>query len=329
MLDFFATGHLWLAIPAAVVLDLLLGDPQRWPHPVRWMGCAIEWFEPLCRNRWRNEVIAGTVFAVGLIGATWSTTFLLVSITQGLHPVLGFFTQTVLIYYCLSIRSLRDAAMEIHGLLQRKEIETARTRLSFIVSRDVDHYQAPDIARATVETVAENFVDGILSPLFYAVIGGAPLGMAYKMINTLDSMVGYKNDRYRQFGRSAARIDDVANYLPARLSILAIAVSARLFSIQLGRRAFRTGVLEGHRHHSPNAGYPEGAFAGALGVCLNGPNYYHGRLVEKPYIGCRFGPVAPHHIIDACHLLLTAALLSVAAACLIRTILSLYTFLFS
>jgi len=304
----------WLVIPAAVALDLLLGDPQGWPHPVRWMGRAIEWMEPISRKRWRNEYFAGTVFAVGLILAAWLAAVAVVQVLTGFHPVLGALAEVTMIYYSLSVRSLRDAALEIHGLLKRGETETARTKLSFIVGRDVERYQDQDIARATVETVAENVVDGVLSPLFFVAIGGAPLGMAYKMVNTLDSMVGYRNERYLRFGRGAARIDDAANYIPSRLSVLVICAAAGWLDPRRSRRAFRTALLEGCRHSSPNAGYPEAAFSGALGIRLGGPNYYHGHLVAKPYIGRRFGPAAANHIINACQLMLIASLIGAGAA---------------
>lgn len=299
----------WLTIPAALGLDLILGDPQGRPHPVRWMGRAIEWFEPVCRRLWKRERWAGAVFAVVLIVASWAMAFGVVQAIYGLHPVIGFVVETVLIYYCLSVRALMDAAMEIHGLLVRREIDSARHKLSWIVSRDVERYQGEDIARATVETVAENFVDGVLSPLFFAAMGGAPLAVAYKMINTLDSMVGYKNERYIRFGAVAARIDDAANYLPARLSVAVIALASQLFPGRHGRRAFQTALEEGSHHTSPNAGYSEASFAGALAVRLNGPNYYHGRLVCKPYIGVAFGPVTNGHIPQACQLMLVASLL--------------------
>ncbi|MFZ1983869.1 MAG: adenosylcobinamide-phosphate synthase CbiB [Desulfatitalea sp.] len=301
----------WLTIPAALALDLMLGDPHGWPHPVRWMGRAISWFEPVCRKTWKNERWAGAFFAVVLIAASWAIAFGIVKAMEGVHPVLGFWVETVLIYYCLSIRSLMDAAMEIHGLLVRGEIDSARHKLSWIVSRDVDRYQGEDIARATVETVAENFVDGVLSPLFFTALGGAPLAVAYKMINTLDSMVGYKNERYIRFGTVAACIDDAANYLPARLSVAVIALATQLLSGRHGRRAFQTALEEGGQHISPNAGYPEASFAGALAVRLNGPNYYHGRLVHKPYIGIAFDPVAIGHIPKACQLMLVASFLGV------------------
>lgn len=311
----------WLVICAAVALDLILGDPKGWPHPVRWMGRAITWFEPLCRRLWRNERRSGEVFAIGLVAAAWGFSFLLLKGLAALHPLIGIVAATAMLYYCLAIRSLIEAAMEIHGLLARREIDLARKKLSFIVSRDVAHYQEADIARATVETVAENFVDGVLSPLFFAAVGGAPLAMAYKMINTLDSMVGYKNARYIRFGTPAARIDDAANYLPARLSVPLIVAAARLLGGSgAQRRAWHTASSEGGHHASPNAGYPEAAFAGALAVRLNGPNYYHGRLVNKPYIGVGFGSVTIACIPWSCQLMLVAAMLGAGVLCAVAVL---------
>jgi adenosylcobinamide-phosphate synthase len=204
--------------------------------------------------------------------------------------------------------------MEILNLLQKGRTAAAREKLSLIVGRDVDRYETADIARASVETVAENFVDGVLSPLFFAVIGGAPLAMVYKMINTLDSMVGYKNRRYRRFGWAAARIDDLANFVPARLSILTIFLASRVLDRGRGRSALLTAINEGANHSSPNAGYPEAAFAGALYVKLNGPNRYGGVLVDKPYIGIDFGSVRMDHIRKACELMVLATGVAVVIA---------------
>jgi adenosylcobinamide-phosphate synthase len=162
-----------------------------------------------------------------------------------------------------------------------------------------------------VETVGENLVDGVISPLLYAAIGGAPLAISYKMINTLDSMIGYKNDKYRDFGKLAARIDDVANFIPARLSIPIISIAAQIIDGK-GVRTFQTALSEGANHTSPNAGYSEAAFAGALGVRLGGPNYYHGRLVSKPFLGIPFNPINRNHIKKACDLMLLSALIWMA-----------------
>ena len=178
-----------------------------------------------------------------------------------------------------------------------------------IVGRQVDTLDETGVVSAAVETVAENYVDGFLSPLFFYFLGGVPLALAYKMVNTLDSMVGYKNERYLLFGRVAAHIDDVANYIPARLSVVIISLGAFLLSSERGKRSFLTAIKEGRSHKSPNAGYPEAAFAGALAVKLGGPNYYHGTLVEKPFIGSRFARPGIDKIAMACDLMLIASFL--------------------
>lgn len=308
-------GYLvWLTIPAAFCLDALIGDPRWLPHPIRWMGWAITKTEPLWRRWLAGEQLAGWAFAVSLILGCWGVAAAVVSLAWQVHAVVGFMVESVLLFFCLSARSLRQAAMEIHASLAIGEVDRARSQVAMIVGRDVDQYQADDIARATVETVAENAVDGVLSPLFFAAIGGAPLALAYKMVNTLDSMVGYKNERYLLFGRAAARIDDVANFLPARLSPLLIALAAGLTPDLTGLRALNVARQEGTHHASPNAGYPEAAFAGALGVRLNGPNYYHGVLVDKPYIGVGLAAVTPQHIAAACRLMTRTALIGALVA---------------
>ena len=307
----------WLVLPTAFALDALVGDPRWLPHPVRWMGWAIEKAEPVFRRHCKNELLAGSLFAFTLILGSWALSALTIGVAYRVHGLLGFLVETVLLFYCLSARSLSQAGMEIYQLLARGEVDQARTQVAMIVGRDVERYQADDIARATVETVAENVVDGVLSPLFFAAIGGVPLALAYKMINTLDSMVGYKNPRYFLFGRAAARIDDVANFLPARLAVLLIALAARMLTGLSSWRALVTGWHEGAHHASPNAGYPEAAFAGALGVQLNGPNYYHGVLVEKPFIGVGLGSVGLRHIQQACRLMTTTALFGCLAGWLV------------
>lgn len=300
----------FLAIPAAFALDAVLGDPHRLPHPIRWMGRAIEISEPFLRKCIKNERLAGTLFALSLILGCWAVTALATTAANKIHPLLGFGLEVVLIFFALSARSLRDAGMTIHRLLVNDDVDRARREIALIVGRDVDHYGADDIARAAVETVAENFVDGVLSPLVFAMLGGAPLAMAYKMVNTLDSMVGYKTERYRRFGWASARIDDAANFVPARLSVIVISLSACLLRIAAGGRALATALREGSHHSSPNAGFPEAAFAGALAVKLNGPNLYGGVLVDKPYIGEAFGPVRADHIRYACELMFLAAIVS-------------------
>ncbi|MGI6656042.1 MAG: adenosylcobinamide-phosphate synthase CbiB [Desulfobulbus sp.] len=305
-------------LPLAFLLDALLGDPRWLLHPVRWMGRAIERLEPVFRRSIPRARQAGLLFALVLIAGCWLSAVLVIAAASSLHPLLGAAVEVVLFFYCLSARSLREAAMEIHALLHRGEVDAARSKVAMIVGRDVSRYEGDDIARATVETVAENLVDGVLSPLFYAVLGGAPLALAYKMVNTLDSMVGYKNERYIDFGRAAARIDDAANFLPARLSVGLIALAALWVPGASARQALAVARREGAHHASPNAGYPEAAFAGALGVRLNGPNIYHGVLVEKPWIGAGLAAVDAASLSRACTLMTRTSLLGVLVAWLVQ-----------
>ena len=298
----------WHMLPAAFVLDIILGDPHYLPHPVRWMGKAIEKLEPPFRRLDMNPVISGALYAAALILGTWLLAFLVLAAAHRLHPLIETLVDIILIYYCISIRSLNDAAMEVKQCLQQKTVQAARDKVAMIVGRDIDNYQADGLARATVETVAENLVDGVIAPLFFAAIGGAPLALAYKMTNTLDSMVGYKNPIYHEFGKASARIDDILNYIPARLSVPLIALAAQILS-GCGERSLKTAVCEGAHHASPNAGYPEAAFAGALALRLNGPDYYNGKRVDKPYIGVRFGQSSPGHIKKACDIMMLSALL--------------------
>ncbi|WP_319524713.1 adenosylcobinamide-phosphate synthase CbiB [uncultured Desulfosarcina sp.] len=302
------TEALVLALTVAVVLDLLLGDPLWLPHPVRWMGRAIEILEPRFRRLNLSPLFSGALMAAGLVLAVWIGCLLLVALAARLHPVAAVVVQTLMLYTCISARDLQDAALAVARALSQEGLTAGRRAVSMIVGRETDRLDETGVTRAAVETVAENLVDGFISPLFFFVLGGGPLAMAYKMINTLDSMVGYKNDRYLLFGRFAARLDDAANYLPARLSILFIALAAQLID-KTGRIALSTAWRDGRAHASPNAGFPEAAFAGALGLWMGGPNFYHGRLVDKPVIGKGLADARPVHIHQACRLMLTTAIL--------------------
>lgn len=298
----------WYVLAAAFILDLIVGDPRRLPHPVRWMGSAIAALEPLFRKISASLVFSGTLYAAFLIFSTWLLTFIAIAALDRIDPFFRSGLEAVLIFFCLSARSLEEAALNIHDCLVQNKIDQARREVDLIVGRDVDQYNEKGIARATVETVAENLVDGFIAPLFFAALGGAPLAMAYKMCNTLDSMVGYKNATYIQFGRASAIIDDIFNYIPARISVLVIALASQILA-GTGARSLRTAIREGAHHSSPNAGYAEAAFAGALAIKLNGPNYYHGKLVDKPHIGVHFGETVPGHIKKACDLMLLSAFL--------------------
>lgn len=298
----------WVILPAAFLLDLCLGDPRFLPHPIRWMGKAIEGLEPSFRKLPLSPAVSGAIFAAALILGVWAAAELLLWAARAFHPLAKIIFEIVLIYYCLSARSLQDAAMDVSRSLAQGDLKAAKTKVALIVGRDVDDYQADGVARAAVETVSENLVDGVISPLLFAAIGGAPVALAYKMVNTLDSMIGYKDEKYLHFGRAAAWLDDVYNYVPARLSIPIIALATQILAGK-GARAFETAVKEGANHSSPNAGLPEAAFAGALAVKLNGPNTYDGKLVDKPYIGIRFGKTRIEHIKQACDIMILSSIL--------------------
>jgi len=309
-------------IGAAFILDLLLGDPEGWPHPVRWMGRAIGYFEPRFRRLTPRVGRAGTLFALSLITGTFIIAWVVIFVAGALHPIAGIALEVSLLFFCISTRSLEKAALGVYTALRQEGLNGGRAAVALIVGRETAALDEPEVARAAVETVAENLVDGVLSPLFFTLLGGVPLALAFKMTNTLDSMVGYKNETYREFGRAAARIDDAANYVPARLSVLFIAAAAQL-ARQKGLAALKIGFRDGRKHTSPNAGYAEAAFAGALEVRLGGPGTYHGARIEKPYLGKEYRAVATDDIPRACRLMVIASLLWMAAVQILYLIIQL------
>jgi len=306
-----------LILPLAFLLDWILGDPSRLPHPVRWMGRLITAGEPRFRRPGAGGVFAGALFAAAMVLAAGGGAWLITAAAARIDPLLGIAIELLLIYYALSVRSLRDAALGVHRALKSGSLEEARSSVARIVGRDTGQLSRRGVTRAAVETVAENLVDGVISPLFYAALGGGPLVMAYKMISTLDSMVGYKNPRYIRFGKASARLDDLANFIPARLSVPLIALAARILYGR-GMWALKTAAMEGANHSSPNAGRPEAAFAGALAIKLGGPAVYHGKKVSKPFIGVLYGEADPQHIPQACRLMVLSAVLFLVVAALMR-----------
>lgn len=303
----------WYILPAAFILDLIIGDPLMLPHPVRWMGKGIEKLEPWFRKNISGLQFAGFLFAGFLIFLAWLIAFCLLKISLFVNPFLGKFLEIIMIYYCISTLSLKKAALDVARALKVEGLSVAKKRLSFIVGRNVEGLDEEGVLRAALETVAENLVDGVISPLFWAGIGGAPFAVIYKMINTLDSMVGYKNEKYLDFGMASAKIDDAANYFPARFSVLIISFSSFFLSYEW-KTAFKTAVVEGRNHSSPNAGFPEAAFAGSLKVKLGGPNYYGDELVLKPYIGEGFGPVSTDALKRACKLMVCSSWIALVFA---------------
>lgn len=268
----------------ALLLDLCLGDPRWLPHPVVGIGRLISALEKVLRRLFRSERLGGLLLLVVVVGVTYLAAAVLLKLAYAVSPYLGFAAATVLSWTCLAARSLQLESKLVADRLTAGDLEGARQYLSRIVGRDTDDLTEPEIWRALVETVAENASDGVIAPLFYLMLGGPALGLAYKAVNTLDSMVGYKNERYLLFGQASARFDDLANWLPARLTGLLMVAVAPLVGLS-AKDALRVMLRDGRNHSSPNSGVPEAAAAGALGVRLGGTNRYFGKPVEKPTIG--------------------------------------------
>ncbi|MGI9953220.1 adenosylcobinamide-phosphate synthase CbiB [Moorellaceae bacterium AZ2] len=289
----------------ALLLDILVGDPRRLPHPTEIMGRGIVLLEKGLRP-WAHtpnrQYLAGMLIEILIVGLSWGFTWVLVHLVKGWSSFAGTLLSAWLLSTTIAARGLAVAAWGIASSLQKGDPAAARRQVALIVGRDTQTLNESEIARATIESVAENTSDGVIAPLFYALIGGVPLAMAYRAVNTLDSMLGYKNERYLYLGRVAARVDDVANFIPARLTACLLCLAAFLFNGR-GRQAWQTVRRYGRCHPSPNSGYPEAAVAGALGLRLGGVNYYHGRPEERPFIGEGETALRAHHITQAVRLM--------------------------
>ena len=302
-----------LAVLGGFGLDLLLADPAWMPHPVVGMGRAITALEKLLRRLFpatpAGERAAGRVLAAALPLGTFALAAGALALAYRLHPAAGFALETLWCWQALALRGLADESGKVYAQLAKGDLPAARRAVSRIVGRDTGSLTAAGVTKAAVETVAENFSDGVAAPLFYLLIGGAPLGLAYKAVNTMDSMVGYKNKTYLHFGRAAARLDDAANFLPSRLAALLWIGAAGLAGFD-GRGAWRIWRRDRLRHASPNSAQTESACAGALGVQLAGPAWYFGEYYDKPTIGDDTRPVEPADILRADRMLYLAGFLA-------------------
>lgn len=269
------------------LLDIAFGDPYWLPHPIRFIGKGIKKLEGLLRrffNTGQKAKVGGTVLALTTIISTYLITFLLINTLQIYSSFFAGAVEAFMIFQILATKSLARESKKVYFPLKSHEILKARKFVSYIVGRDTNSLDEIGITRATVETIAENISDGIIAPLFYMFIGGAPLGMAYKAINTLDSMVGYKNQKYKDFGWASAKIDDLANFIPARLTAFLIILACALLRYDY-KNSFKITLRDRKNHSSPNCGYPEAAVAGALNIQLGGTNIYFGKPIYKPTIG--------------------------------------------
>lgn len=302
-----------LAVLGGFGLDLLLADPAWMPHPVVGMGRAIAALEKQLRRLFpatpAGERAAGRVLAAALPLGTFALAAGALALAYRLHPAAGFALETLWCWQALALRGLADESGKVYAQLAKGDLPAARRAVSRIVGRDTGSLTAAGVTKAAVETVAENFSDGVAAPLFYLLIGGAPLGLAYKAVNTMDSMVGYKNKTYLHFGRAAARLDDAANFLPSRLAALLWIGAAGLAGFD-GRGAWRIWRRDRLRHASPNSAQTESACAGALGVQLAGPSWYFGEYYDKPTIGDDTRPVEPADILRADRMLYLAGFLA-------------------
>ncbi len=296
-------------IGIAILLDLLLGDPRFLPHPVRLIGKLALGAEGVSRRLLSDPYLAGGVSVVVVLGVTAGLTAGLLQFATWIHPLCGAIISIIVLYTTLAAKDLTNHSQAVYSALREGDIPLARSRVAMMVGRDTACLDEAGIILACVESVAENMVDGVTAPLFFAVCFGPVGAMVYKAINTMDSTFGYKNERYMQFGWCAAKLDDLVNFIPARITGLLVIPAAALCRFSAGE-AFRIFRRDRLKHSSPNSGHTEAAVAGALGLRMGGRNFYFGQAVEKPFIGDPRVLVTPDHIRDANRLLLLTSALA-------------------
>ena len=271
------------------IMDLLFGDPYWLPHPIRLIGNLIAQAEKLFykdrKRDYKKEYRGGCMTVLTVLLVTGIVTFVLLFAAYRLHPLLGAGIEMIMTYQILAIKSLKDESMKVYDQLQHGTLENARHAVSMIVGRNTQNLTEEGITKAAVETVAENTSDGVIAPMLYTALGGPVLGFLYKAVNTMDSMIGYKNDRYLYFGRAAAKLDDAVNFIPARISACLMVAAAVFLRGADQNRAWKIYRRDSRKHASPNSAQTESVCAGALGIQLAGDASYFGKIVKKPYIG--------------------------------------------
>ncbi|MDC0763083.1 adenosylcobinamide-phosphate synthase CbiB [Brevibacillus sp. AG] len=314
--------EVWI-LCAAYLIDRVVGDPRSLPHPVIIMGWWITRLERVIRSLVKEEShlkLAGVLFPLVIVGGSYAVVWLLLWGVTFIHPVLAWILGAWLISTTIATKGLADAGMEIARHLVAGDMEAARRSLSMVVGRDTERLDEPEVCRGAVETVAENIVDAIVSPLIFAAIGGAPLAMAYRAANTLDSMVGYKNEKYRNLGWASARFDDVLNYIPARLTALLLVAASWLQRLDW-KQCWAMIRRDAHLHPSPNSGLPEAGVAGALGVQLGGLNYYQGVASNRAKMGDAKRPLQASDIVATIRLMYLVSLLCLLVSVMISILL--------
>ena len=299
-------------VMAALVLDAFIGDPRSWPHPVRLMGWLAMRLEPITRRSFANARVAGLLTALTVIAVTGVLTYCVAQIGLKVNPWIGAIVSIVIIYTGIAAHDLARHAHEVKLALDQGNLVLARKRVGMICGRDTEELDEPAIIRATVESVAENLVDGVTAPLFYGVLTG-PVGvMVYKAISTLDSTFGYRNECYLMFGWASAKLDDIAAFLPSRLTAVLVPCAALILGMR-SKESFSVMRADRLHHASPNSGHSEAAFSGALGLTLGGPNRYQGVVHYKPFIGRATEQPSSEHINESVRLMRVTALISLMA----------------
>lgn len=302
------------------LLDLVFGDPYWLPHPIRLIGNLIAGLEKKLRKEEDTEGKSfrkGVFFVVCVLGITALVSTAILYIAYTIHPIAGFLVESVMTYQILAAKCLKVESMKVYDKLKEHDLAGARKAVSMIVGRDTECLDETGVAKAAIETVAENTSDGVIAPMIYLAIGGPVLGFVYKAVNTMDSMVGYKNDKYLYFGRAAAKLDDVVNYIPARISAILMIFASFLAGKEFSAaRAWKTFQRDRYQHASPNSAQTESVCAGALGIQLAGDASYFGKIVKKPFIGDAIRPVETEDIRRSNRLMMVTAW-SCEAVCLI------------
>lgn len=301
------------AIVAGFILDLIFGDPHWLPHPICLIGNLIGFLEKNLRRLLAPGktalLLGGALMVVIVLSLSYVVPYAVLMLAEQVNPWLRFALETVMFYQIFATKCLRDESMKVYTALHNNDLEDARVKLSWIVGRDTKELTSEEVTKGAVETVAENTADGIIAPMFYMFIGGAPLAFLYKGINTMDSMVGYKNDKFLYFGRCAAKLDDVANFIPARITGI-LMILASYFLNMNAAGAWKIFWRDRYNHLSPNSAMTESVTAGALNIQLGGDHYYFGKLVHKDTIGDNIRPVVAEDIVAVNNLLYMTAVIS-------------------
>lgn len=310
-----------VALVMGYILDLIFGDPYWMPHPVRFIGNLISILEKVIRRFMpktkRGEYIGGIILTVMVVSISMVIPLVIILMAKSINTYLALTVETFMCYQILATKSLKVESMKVYDELEKNDLPSARKAVSMIVGRDTKDLTFSGVAKAAVETVAENTSDGIIAPMIFIAIGGAPMGFFYKAINTMDSMVGYKNEKYMNFGRFAAKLDDVVNYLPARISAYQMILSS-LFLRYDYKNAFKIYKRDRYNHASPNSAQTESVCAGALDVQLAGNAYYFGKLYEKPTIGDNIREINYDDIKKANRLLYCTSFISIVIISVIK-----------